>query len=269
LGTNNLTVLLSSDGESLFAGTQAGEVRIWSLDSREMQKGLPMSGAPVIWLGQSRDGRILVVGQWKVEVSEFCKCRVSVWNLPAGQEVKSWTFSALRPCMAVSPDGHWVATGHIEGPVQICRLTDQSSLRTLNFCGRIRGVAFSPDGKLLAACSGEGIVKVWDLPNLRELAEFRAHTGDSYALAFSPDSRRLATASYGEEALKLWDVATWKELITLERPDQGVQQIAFSDDGRQLIGRDLQGDLLVWHAPSFAEIDEKERTRRLPPHFVR
>ncbi len=235
---------------------------MWSLDRPETQKRLPIRGAPVILLGQSRDDRALIVGQWNLEAGEVGKCRVGVWDLAAGKEVKSWTFSARVPCLAVSPDGHWVATGHVEGPVQICRLTDQSSPRTLNFSGRIRGVAFSPDGKLLAACSGEGIVKVWDLPHLGALPEFRAHTGETYALAFSPDGRRLATAGYGEEALKLWDVATWKELITLERPDHGVQQIAFSDEGRQLIGRDLQGDLLVWHVPSFAEIEAKEQAQR-------
>ncbi len=234
---------------------------MWSLDRREIQRRLPIRGAPVIWLGQSRDGRTLLVGQWNHEVREFRKCRISVWNLSAGKEVKSWTYYAAPPCMAVSPDGHWVATGDIEGPVQICRLTDQSSPRTLNFSGRIRAVAFSPDGKLLAACSGEGMVQVWDLPHLRESPPFRAHNGQINALAFSPDSRRLATGGDRDEAVKLWTAATGQELITLERPGENLGQLAFSPDGSQLIACNSQGDVLIWRTPSLAEIEAKEKGR--------
>ena len=99
---------------------------------------------------------------------------------------------------------------------------------------------------------------------LHQICAFRAHKRSVQALAFSLDNRRLATGGDGDEAVKLWTAATGQELITLERPGENLRQLAFSADGNQLIARNSQGDVLIWHVPSFAEIDEQERTRRLP-----
>jgi WD40 repeat protein len=154
--------------------------------------------------------------------------------------------------------------------VQVWNLDGHAQTNVASFsAGTITELAVSPDGSLLAAANEEGRVHIWAMPMLQQVCVFRAHKRAVQALAFSLDNRRLATGGDDDEAVKLWTV-TGQELITLEQPGENLRQLAFSADGNRLIARNSQGDVLIWRVSSFGEIDEKERTRRLPPpHFVR
>jgi WD40 repeat protein len=137
-------------------------------------------------------------------------------------------------------------------------LTGSPETRTISAAGQTHSLVFSPNGKLLAAATLNGVVRVWQMPELKELKPFRASAHSLFALAFSPDSRRLATAGEGQEAIKLWEVASWQELITLSRDGETLSDLRFSADGNQLIARSPAGDLLFWRVPSFAEIEAEE-----------
>src|SRR5262249_6979804 len=95
------------------------------------------------------------------------------------------------------------------------RLCSQE-LRTLKgHTGWVEGVAFIPDGGLLASCSTDRTVKLWDVATGKELRTVKGHRGGVEGVAFSPDGARLASAST-DGTVKLWDVATGKELRTLQ-----------------------------------------------------
>src|SRR5437868_14313467 len=68
-------------------------------------------------------------------------------------------------------------------------------------------------------------------PKLR--ATLQGHTGEVVSVAFSPDSKTLASASY-DGTLKLWEVATGKELATLGEYKGCLGCVAFSPDGKDL-----------------------------------
>ena len=264
LGTNNTCLLFSADGQYLFAGTQSGEVQVWSVPRRRLLRTLPGSAEPVWRLRQDAQGRLLVVGQWKNDIQAGFPCRIGVWNVADWQEQKSWRVPGLRLVYAVSPDGRWLATGHGYGPVQLRNLSSRSETNAVSLAaGTVTDVAFSPDGRCLAASNEEGMVKVWEMSTLRELTppDFRAHHRPVWTLTFSPDSQRLATAGEGEEALKLWDVATWEELIALERQGETLNQLAFSADGNQLAAGNSKGDVLFWRVPSLGEIEAAEKAK--------
>lgn len=257
LGTNNVSLLFSADGQWLFAGTQNGQVQRWAWSQNRLFEPLHGSDAPARTLNQSTTGNTLVVGQWKTELQPGRVCRMGIWDAGTWKQRKPVEFSAVGPASAVTPSGDWLAVAHWEGPVRVWCLTHEQGPRTLDFYGL--GVTFSPDGRLLVSFSREGRVKVWEVPTFRELHEIRAHSSRVWAAAFSSDGSRLLTGGTGDQALKIWDVVTSQELVTLQRArrESILSIVASSDDG-QVTAANSKGDLLLWRVPSLAEINARE-----------
>ncbi|MFD5477051.1 nSTAND1 domain-containing NTPase [Streptomyces hawaiiensis] len=97
----------------------------------------------------------------------------------------------------------------------------------------VQSIALSPDGHTLAAQSGDGKVRIWNLPEGRLRHTFTGHN-ISEAAAFSPDGRTLAvaTASGTGGTVALWDPVTGRKLRTFTVPDGSVRGMGFSPDGR-------------------------------------
>ena len=103
------------------------------------------------------------------------------------------------------------------------------------------GVAFSPDGKILASASEtfNPIVELWNAKTGAHIATLAGYEprGDRrvHSLAFSPDGKILATGTWWG-SIKLWDMATRTEIITFRHGgDKGrIMSLAFSPDGKIL-----------------------------------
>ena len=108
--------------------------------------------------------------------------------------------------------------------------------------GEVRGVAFRLDGQALASV-GERMIRVWNAPLRDSTGEpgqliLRGHTGRVDAVAFSADSRIIATASW-DRTVRLWNPATGQLIRTLHGPDGALSCIAIAPDGRVAVsGRD-------------------------------
>ncbi|OLP19845.1 hypothetical protein BST81_03465 [Leptolyngbya sp. 'hensonii'] len=115
----------------------------------------------------------------------------------------------------------------------------------------VLGVAFHPDGRTLATVDDQGWLYLWDILADRQMASTKAHLEWIFALAFSPDGCRLATAGL-DWVVKLWQ---WDgQHLVLERQLEGhtigVATVVFSPDGRLLASASADKTVKLWEVPT-------------------
>lgn len=159
---------------------------------------------------------------------------------------------AVKPlisALAFAPDGKLLALGTF----QQVRLVEPESGKVVGTlpgeADDVRSIAFSHDGKLLAAAGGlaarSGEVKIWDVEKRAELRTINGHTDSIYSVAFAPDGKSIATSSY-DKLIKLWDVDTGKEIRTLKDHIDAVYALAFTPDGKRLVSASADRGVKVW-----------------------
>jgi len=134
-----------------------------------------------------------------------------------------------------------------------------------------QAVAFSGDGALLATGEGGGLalnpffgsdlfpgppggpIRVWDAGSGQLRETLTGHRATIWALAFSPDQERLASASEDGTA-RVWNLSTGSAVATLNGHASGVVAVAFSRDGTRVATGSRDQTVRVWNAGTGALI---------------
>jgi hypothetical protein len=111
----------------------------------------------------------------------------------------------------------------------------------------VLGVAYSPDGTLLATACWDGAARLWDARTGREGFTLRGHQKAVSAVAFTPYGSRLVTAS-DDGTARVWDTLTGSEVLVLREHTKSLRTAAFSPDGLRLVTASDDGTARVWHA---------------------
>ncbi|WP_436949845.1 nSTAND1 domain-containing NTPase [Streptomyces sp. SudanB52_2052] len=163
--------------------------------------------------------------------------RLEFWNLRSGNMARDIR-GIGGETLAVKPGGRILATNH----GQFLDLRSGRITRRALTSGMTTALAFSPDGKYLAAGEESGQVTVWDgdaekplgiLPASPEREGKPRHVS---ALVFSPDGRTLAAAGH-DGTLRLWDTDSSRPIgSALPTPGTALLDLAFSPDNKTLSG---------------------------------
>ncbi len=207
-GYNNY-LTFSPDGETVATGNRSGVVWLWHVaDGEQLAEFETPISEWLTALAFSPDGETLAAGHWDGTVF--------LWRVRDGQLLHTLDPQfdyAKANDLAFSPDGEFLAVAggrhEREDVVQLWRVADGSIHQELPLSQEGKAVAFSPDGRWLAAGS-QAELALWELPELA-----LRHTFDHFAQAeetdwitgldFSPDSTLLAAGRW-RGVLELWQL---------------------------------------------------------------
>ena len=293
--TAGVTALAMSDGKMLASGSADNSVRLWDPATWSSSLTLSKHTRKITSLNFSRDGRRLLSGSadgslilWDsitgrdrfimkhssaaVLASAFTS-EEELLSVSADGTIVSWDAGTGKEKRAVPGDSEageilFASLGNSRGLIasskgsrslQVRNVSDGKLVRTLtSHSAGFFSVAFSGDGRWLAAGTNDRTVRLWQVANGREMPRLAGHAGWVNAVVFSPDNRLLASASNSGE-VRLWDVNSRRQIHSEPHNQEITHALAFSQDGKWLAAG---GTGQIVHLLEVAT----KRTQDLPGH---
>jgi WD40 repeat protein len=248
-GTPFWSVAYSPDGSKL-ATAESEAVRLWDPENGKKlaevkREGVHNRSACVPPSAVfSADGRFLVTAGAAGHVGFAC-----VWSVAPLKPVGSYGKQADTVSdVAVASKGRLLATSWLNGSVRVRNLKTRKLLHEFlrNRNEAQASVAFSPDGKILAAGSYNGRVRTWSMGSGKQGLE-TGNCGHAVAcIAFSPDGETLAV---GGQAVRILDAKTGRQLQRFRTLGRNwVKTLAYSPDGKLIASGGGNRILYIWEA---------------------
>lgn len=207
----------SPDGRRVVTASGDKTARVWDTEDGRVLTQIAGFSALASDASFSPDGQRLVIAT-RENVAH-------IWDAETGQALVELKAASGISNAQFSPDGRRVLT--LSSIADGMRLWDAQTGREVLFL-RAEGAwraAFSRDGKLVAANSGDKAVRIWDLASEKPIAVLR-HPDYVYSSVFSPDGQEVITTSR-DRVVRLWRWDASAKIMMLRRAD-AVKSAAFA-----------------------------------------
>ncbi|HMC63570.1 MAG TPA: sigma factor-like helix-turn-helix DNA-binding protein, partial [Gemmataceae bacterium] len=290
IGVPALRLSFAPDAKTIAVTDVRDTVRIYDTATAKTVANLKRDGARMMFASFSPDGRSLASISYEEKDDA-----VSIWDLATGQERHRLKGTRdTEGCAAFSPDSKLLATGGQGRDMVLWDVATGKELRRFGAWYGAAAVAFTPDGKTLAA--GSGAITLWDVATGRLLPASANPIVEIWHLQFTQGGKRLLGGSFidfawdaktGEEirqfpaverfpiwdaplspdeallasadqsgTIRLWDATTGKEVRALKGHKDLVWTMRFTPDSRRLISSSTDQTIRVWEVASGREIYE-------------
>ena len=232
-------VAFSPDSKTIATGS-SDELLLWDIETGENTHILTEHDSRVECIAFSPDGKTIAAGSQGLRYP-----KIWLWDIATGEITHTLEgHTDDINSVAFSPDGKTIASQSIKDLT--LRLWDVATgENTHTFTGSrdsrfgiyitVYSGVFSPDGKTFATYEIPGFqeVDLWDVATGENTHTLEGHTDDVNSVAFSPDSKTIATGS-DDHTVRLWDAATGENTYILAKVQGPVSSVAFSPDGKTI-----------------------------------
>jgi WD40 repeat protein len=256
------SVAISPNGQTIATVGADQSVKLWSPKGKLLYS-LKGHKGDIRRVAFSPDGQMLA--------SSSSDRTVKLWRLD-GTEIATFRgHTAGIWGVAFSPDGSTLASTSGDNTVKLWRLAspkpatphptpalkgfgEDSLFKTLQgHNNTVTGVAFSPNGELIASVSEDRTAKLWSRDG-KLLHTLKGHDSGIWSVAFSPDSQTIATGS-NDGIIKLWK-SDGTLLTNLIGHSGGVKGLAFAPDGKTLASAAEDKTVILWNLEQSVELDK-------------
>jgi WD40 repeat protein len=250
---------LALAGKTLVSGSYDGRLIWWNTESRSQIRAVDAHSKWIRDLAATRDGKIVA------SVADDMVCRL--WEMASGkllrelrghQEKTPHHFPSMLHACAISPDGKAVATGDKVGHIVIWELSSGKQLTSVEVpemytwdpvqrrhsIGGIRGLAFSPDSRLLAVggigkignidhLDGKARIEIFDWQKGERTHEFASDKlkGLVEDLKFFPDGELLLGAGGANDGFLIFYDVRGKKAVRQEKAPMHVHAVELNESG--------------------------------------
>ncbi len=231
-------ILFSPDGKTLVGANAAGQVTLWDVETGQIRASFTHDGGmnQIIF---SPDGKLLATGGGQLPTAASSRPR------PASGLGGGFMFQETPGASEAHPE----SLAFSGGDVRLWDLATGERLAVLPMSsGKVARIAFSPDGKTLAASTDGPLVTLWDVAGAAPIVSLAWPSGMARYLAFSPDGKLLATGG-DDETLRVWELPAGTLRADLAGHADAIDWLAFSPDGKTLATASKDATVKLWAVP--------------------
>ncbi|MBL8207784.1 MAG: AAA-like domain-containing protein [Blastocatellia bacterium] len=291
--TTSGTLDFLADGKRLLSKSKNSELQVWNLDPSTMREpdAIRISDKSVLDIAWAPDGKSFATSdetgkivirdattyqelgllQTPITTSEWVIITYSadgqkmvsfddqnvirVWEIKTARLIHSFAVNG-KGRAGLPPTFSWDGS-------KLAFVTDSNILKLVDVNSGVevftdkgdggRPVAFSPDGKVIAA--GEfrtGLIKLFDLSTSKELAVLQGPS-PAWSISFSRDGKLLASGTNSGD-VSLWEVQTGRQISTTQGHAMGVMSVSFAPDGKRFATGSFDKKVKIWDAQSGQEL---------------
>ncbi len=247
--SDSVTALaFSPDGKVVAASSLDKTVILWDVHSHEMVNTLQHNNS-VLSVVFSQNGAAIATGGGSLQQPQG---EARLWDMHTGRLTASLDgVAGAVTSLAFGPDGKTLAIGSRDGAVRIWESATDKVRIVLQGQGIIMGVAFTPDGAVVAAGTGAtGSPKadelwMWKVAGPNVSATSLGRAASLVAVSFSTDGTSLATGSR-DGLVKLWSVGKSRSIASIQAQTSPVLGLAVSPDGK-LVACGSEDGARIWN----------------------